>query len=77
VSVLPGPVRPLHRADRTVRRTGYKPVRNDFRALFGAEVIDPTSEAWGLDEEGEIQGAYRPSGHPGVSYLRFLHIALA
>lgn len=38
-----------------------------MRKLFGDETIDRTSEAWGLDEEGELRGCYRPSGHPGVS----------
>jgi hypothetical protein len=35
--------------------------------LFGKEVIAKTTRPWGLDEEGELKGSYRPSGHPGVS----------
>ena len=34
--------------------------------LFGREVIDRTDDVYGLDEEGEIKGSYRPSGYPGV-----------
>ena len=34
--------------------------------LFGEDVINQTEEVYGLDEEGEIKGSYRPSGHPGV-----------
>ncbi len=34
--------------------------------LFGENVIGKTDEVYGLDEEGEIRGSYRPSGHPGV-----------
>ena len=48
-------------------RTGYKYIRETSAAIFGADVIDRTSEVWGLDAEGELSGAYRPSGHPGVS----------
>jgi hypothetical protein len=37
-----------------------------MRGLFGDEVIDQTSVVWGTDDEGELNGSYRPSGHPGV-----------
>jgi hypothetical protein len=37
-----------------------------MRSLFGDEVIDQTSVVWGTDDEGELNGSYRPSGHPGV-----------
>ena len=36
-------------------------------ALFGQDVIDKTDEVYGLDEEGELRGSYRPSGYPGVN----------
>lgn len=37
------------------------------KEIFSAEVVDRTGEVWGLDSEGEVNGSYRPSGHPGVS----------
>lgn len=37
-----------------------------MKKIFGNEVIDSTKEMWGLDEEDEIRGAYRPTGHPAV-----------
>ena len=48
-------------------RTGYENIREVTKKTFGAEAIDMTSEVWGLDEEGELRGSYRPTGHPGVS----------
>ena len=47
--------------------TGYINIRDVHRELFGADVIDRTGQVWGMDEEGEICGSYRPSGYPGVS----------
>jgi hypothetical protein len=38
-----------------------------MRGLFGDAVIDKTSIVWGVDEEGELNGCYCASGHPGVS----------
>ena len=47
--------------------TGYLNMREANANLFGRHVIDKTDEVWGLDDEGEIKGSYRPSGYPGVS----------
>lgn len=47
-------------------RTGFLHIRGVMKKLFGDEV-DKTGPVYGVDEEGEIQGAYRPTGHPGVS----------
>ncbi len=41
-------------------------IREANAEVLGHEVIDKTDEVFGLDEEGEIKGSYRPSGHPGV-----------
>ena len=49
-------------------RTGYEFMRDTMRPVFGDETIDRTGPVWGLDEEGEVYGCYRPSGHPGVSH---------
>ena len=40
-------------------------------ALFGEEILGKTDEDWGLDEEGEINGSYRPCGFPGVCVVTF------
>ena len=50
--------------------TGYVKMREVNAALFGKHIIDQTDEVYGLDEEGELRGSYRPSGYPGVSVLR-------
>ena len=41
-------------------------MREVNKQLFGAHVIDKTRKVWGLDEEGEMSGSFRPSGYPGV-----------
>lgn len=48
-------------------RTGYVQIKETNRALFGEEMMENTKPVYGLDEEGELRGSYRPSGHPGVS----------
>ena len=46
--------------------TGYDNIRDVNKKLFGDDVIEQTGPVWGMDEEGEISGSYRPSGYPGV-----------
>ena len=41
--------------------------------LLGPDIMRRVGPVGRLDEEGEIRGVYRPSGHPGV---RSLHRAL-
>lgn len=36
--------------------------RTEVTRLFGKEVADRTKDFWGLDEEGELLGAFRTSG---------------
>ncbi|KAJ3554920.1 hypothetical protein NM688_g2858 [Phlebia brevispora] len=55
-------------ADAVIWATGYINTRELNKKVFGADVIEKTSEVWGLDEEGELKGSYRPSGHPGLWY---------
>lgn len=50
-------------------RTGYQNMRELNKKIFGEDVIEATSEVHGLDEEGELRGTHRPTGHPGVSTL--------
>ncbi|KAJ7184407.1 FAD/NAD-P-binding domain-containing protein [Mycena filopes] len=53
-------------ADAVVLATSFKSIRDKMRSVFGDAIIDQTALVWGLDEEGEIRGCYRPSGHPGL-----------
>ncbi|RPD53948.1 FAD/NAD-P-binding domain-containing protein [Lentinus tigrinus ALCF2SS1-7] len=53
-------------ADLVVFATGYVHMREANSELLGKNVIDQTEEVYGLDDEGEIKGSYRPSGHPGL-----------
>ncbi|KAF7350593.1 Flavin-binding monooxygenase [Mycena sanguinolenta] len=50
--------------DAVIFATSYESIRDTMRGLFGDAVMDQTSAVWGVDEEGEIKGCYRPSGHP-------------
>ena len=52
--------------DSICTRTGYVNIREIHMELFGEDVIGRTEKVWGLDEEGEINGSYRPCGYPGV-----------
>lgn len=47
-------------------------MRETNAELLGKDVIDQTETVYGLDEEGEINGSYRPSGHPGVRPCLFI-----
>ncbi|KAI1795123.1 dimethylaniline monooxygenase (N-oxide-forming) [Ganoderma leucocontextum] len=53
-------------ADLVIFATGYINMRENNKELFGEDVIDMTDEVYGLDEEGELRGSYRPSGYPGL-----------
>ncbi|EKM53733.1 uncharacterized protein PHACADRAFT_211396 [Phanerochaete carnosa HHB-10118-sp] len=55
-------------ADVVIFATGYELLRDVQKHTFGEGVIDRTSETWGLDEESEINGCFRPSGHPALWY---------
>ncbi|KAF7309079.1 hypothetical protein MKEN_01109600 [Mycena kentingensis (nom. inval.)] len=55
-------------ADVVIYATAYESTRDTMRALFSDAIIDQTSELWGIDEEGELRGCYRASGHPGLRF---------
>nr|VWO94810.1 L-ornithine 5-monooxygenase (L-ornithine N(5)-oxygenase) [Ganoderma boninense] len=64
--------------------TGFIHIRETNRELLGADIVDQTEEVYGLDDEGEIKGSYRPCGHPGLWFAtgdvpasRYLSKALA
>lgn len=49
-------------------RTGFHDIGGVLKQLFGDE-IDQTGPVGSVDDEGEVEGAYRPTGHPGVCGL--------
>ncbi|KAH0587956.1 hypothetical protein H2248_006701 [Termitomyces sp. 'cryptogamus'] len=55
-------------ADVVIFATGYHNIRDSMKEIFGEETIERTSPVWGMDEEGELRGCYRPTGHPGLWY---------
>lgn len=51
------------KADVIVFATGFAGnVRDDVRQIFGNEVADNVDDFWTLDHEGELKGAFRPTG---------------
>ena len=47
-------------------RTGHRSMRDSNAEMLGEDVMCKTGPVFGLDEEGELNGSYRPCGHPGV-----------
>jgi Bacterial regulatory protein, Fis family len=63
-------------ADLVVLATGYEPMSAATRRILGDVEADRSDKSWGLDDEGEIRGLWRPSGHPGLWYMGGnLHLA--
>ena len=50
-----------------LRSTCFENIRELSKNLLGTDIVDGLSKIWGLDDEGELNGSYRPCGHPGVS----------
>jgi hypothetical protein len=51
------------KADHVVFATGFVgSMKVAIRQLLGSEVADRIEDFWGVDEEGEIKGAFKPSG---------------
>ncbi|KAJ7790745.1 FAD/NAD(P)-binding domain-containing protein [Mycena olivaceomarginata] len=54
-------------ADVIVLATGYEPIIANAVAVFGEGIKEKIgSKIWGLDEEGELNCCYRPTGAPGL-----------
>jgi len=50
-------------ADAVVFCTGFVGnMRSSVRELFGANIADRVQDFWGLDDEGELKGAFKPTG---------------
>ncbi|EJU03907.1 FAD/NADP-binding domain-containing protein [Dacryopinax primogenitus] len=58
-------------ADLVVFATGYDlhSMRDTAMALLGAEEGKSLKQAWGMDDEGNVRGTYRDSGHPNLWYF--------
>ncbi|KAH7889081.1 hypothetical protein F5I97DRAFT_2006620 [Phlebopus sp. FC_14] len=72
-------------ADVIVFATGYEDPRDSMREICGREVADKVPPVWGMDEEGQITGVWRYSGHEGLwfgignlalSRFHSLHLAM-
>ncbi|KAJ7511132.1 hypothetical protein B0H11DRAFT_1954105 [Mycena galericulata] len=55
--------------DVVVFATGLGDARNGVRKVCGDVVGDKCKQIWGLNEEGEIHGAWRDLGVPGLWYM--------
>ncbi|KAJ6497147.1 FAD/NAD-P-binding domain-containing protein [Mycena vitilis] len=53
-------------ADTVIFATSFESIADTMRATFGDEVIDRVGPIWGLDQEGELRGCYRPTGQPAL-----------
>ncbi|KIK51611.1 hypothetical protein GYMLUDRAFT_391879 [Collybiopsis luxurians FD-317 M1] len=55
-------------ADVVIFATGYHNMYETLRELLGNEVVEqtPSVPINLIDEEGELAGGYRPTGHPGL-----------
>ncbi|KAJ5658508.1 uncharacterized protein N7484_002157 [Penicillium longicatenatum] len=56
-------------ADVVVLATGYDNMRTTVRKVLGDKIADRCQDVWDLDNEGELRGMWRPSGHPGFYYF--------
>jgi cation diffusion facilitator CzcD-associated flavoprotein CzcO len=56
-------------ADIVVLATGYDNMKTSVEKIFGHEEASRCKDVWDLDEEGEINAMWRPSGHPGLWFF--------
>ncbi|KAK0886759.1 hypothetical protein LTR02_017848 [Friedmanniomyces endolithicus] len=56
-------------ADVVVMATGHDNMRTMAKKIFGATVSDRCKDVWNLDEEGEVNAMWRPSGHPNFWFM--------
>jgi cation diffusion facilitator CzcD-associated flavoprotein CzcO len=55
--------------DVIVKATGYSNMKDTARHVFGDEVADKLNPVWGLDDEGEFNAIWRPSGHENFWFM--------
>ncbi|KAF4259508.1 hypothetical protein KXV22_009497 [Aspergillus fumigatus] len=57
-------------ADVVIYATGYTGnLRDSVREYFGEGIYAQVEDYWGINQEGELKGAYVPTGHPGLWYM--------
>ncbi|KAF2092761.1 putative flavin-containing monooxygenase YUCCA3 [Rhizodiscina lignyota] len=56
-------------ADVVVLATGYDNMRTSLRKSLGDKIADRCKDVWDLDEEGEVNAMWRPSGHPKLWFM--------
>ncbi|RFU29280.1 hypothetical protein B7463_g7071, partial [Scytalidium lignicola] len=56
-------------ADEIIFATGYQNMRSTTRKIFGDEIAESVDDVWGLDEEGELRGMWRPTRHPRFWFM--------
>jgi cation diffusion facilitator CzcD-associated flavoprotein CzcO len=52
-------------ADIIVLATGYKPLKEGVRAMFGDEVADRVGPIWGIGDDGELNNMYARTAQEG------------
>ncbi|KAI1617017.1 putative monooxygenase protein [Exophiala viscosa] len=52
--------------DLVVMATGFSNTIDSVRNILGDEIADRCNPIWGMDEEGELNSAWRTSGVPGL-----------
>lgn len=53
-------------ADVVIFATGFGDLRDSVRLVCGEEVAQKVGPLWGLDDEGELRGVWKDSGHEGL-----------
>ncbi|EKG11237.1 Flavin-containing monooxygenase-like protein [Macrophomina phaseolina MS6] len=56
-------------ADIVVLATGYDNMRTSVEKALGKEHAERCRDVWDLDQEGELNAMWRPSGHPGLWFM--------
>ncbi|KAK5048976.1 hypothetical protein LTR84_005398 [Exophiala bonariae] len=57
-------------ADIIVFCTGFVGnMRTNVAKIFGQGIADGVEDFWGLDDEAELKGAFKGTGHPGLWYM--------
>jgi cation diffusion facilitator CzcD-associated flavoprotein CzcO len=56
-------------ADIVVLATGFDNMKTSVEKALGPEESSRCKDVWDLDEEGEVNAIWRPSGHPGLWFF--------
>ena len=56
----------VEKYDLVILATGYGPVNETLTTLLGEDVGAKLKPVWGLDAEGELNGAWRYLGHENL-----------